>query len=590
MQTVSRNYRLLFVFIALSFVLYGNSITGQFVLDDISVVQNPTIQNISGAIKAFTSPYYYARPQSGLYRPLTLASFAISNYLSDKPAISHVVNILLHALICFLVFILVLTLKDTLTAWLSSLIFMFLPIHVESVASIVGRAELLALLFSLMALLASLKNKYWLSSLWFLLALFSKEISIAFLSIWAYVEFVYKRQIIQIIISKFVIFIPAIIVYSILRYIALGRKYFLNAGGYSFFNPIRDADFFQGLWTALKVLSIYVQKIIFPTYFSSDYSYSQIPLVNNFGNSWQTWLGMIILGGLIYLSFRYWHNIIGLGCIIFLSSYFIVSNLVFKIGTIMAERLMYLPSLGFAVIAGEIFSVGFSRFKKYKKVLIGALVMLLAAYGVQAVKGNRLWSDEKTLFENAYKYGPNSVVNMTNMASILSRSGKQEGALEKIENALALEPKNAPALYLRGQIKMLIEKPSEAEQSWRDAIKAQSDYLYPYISLSLLYYKNGDFKNGESILESAPAEQPLASIGALLALNKIGLGKNEEVISSIESVFGKTPKEEELQFILGIAYLKKGDESSAWKLLYNFKTPGASEKDYLDTIKKTKIF
>ena len=135
-----------------------------------------------------------------------------------------------------------------------------------------------------------------------------------------------------------------------------------------------------------------------------------------------------------------------------------------------------------------------------------------------------------------------------------------------------------------------MDKPIEAEQSWLDAIKAQPDYLYSYISLGFLYYKNGDFKNGESVLQSAPMEQPLASIETLLALNKIGLGKNEEVISSIEGTFGKMPKEEELRFVLGIAYLKKGDESSAWKFLYSFKNSGTSEEDYLDTIKKTKIF
>lgn len=590
MRAASKNYRVLLIFIALSFILYGNSITGQFVLDDISVVQNPTIQNASGAIKAFISPYYYGRPQSGLYRPLILASFAISNYISDKPAVSHAINILLHALVSFLAFVLILTLKDALTAWLGALIFMFLPIHVESVASIVGRAELLALLFSLMALLASFKNKYWLSSLWLLSALFSKEISIAFLAIWAYIEFVYKKHAIRIIARKFVIFVPAIAAYSILRYIALGREYFLNAGGYSFFNPIRDANLFRGLWTALKVLSVYVQKIIFPTYFSSDYSYNQIPLVNNFGDSWQTWLGMAIIGGLIYFSFRCRHNIIGLGCIIFLSSYFVVSNLVFKIGTIMAERLMYLPSLGFAVIAGEIFSAGFVRFKKPKNILICAFIILLIAYGVQTIKGNRLWSNEKNLFENAYKHGSNSVVNMTNMASLLFKDGKSEEAIKKLTSALISEPENAPALHLQGQIQMSLNDSDKAVKSWENAISAQSDYLYPYLSLGLYYYNKSNFISGEDILKKAPINMPLANIATLLALNQIGLGKYQEAINMIESSFGKKPKEEELQFVLGIAYLKSGSEDIARELLLKFKDPNLSEQEYLKTIKNTKIF
>ena len=51
-------------------------------------------------------------------------------------------------------------------------------------------------------------------------------------------------------------------------------------------------DFFPGLWTAFKVLYLYVQKIIFPTYFSSDYSYNQIIAVNNLFNSWQAMTGI----------------------------------------------------------------------------------------------------------------------------------------------------------------------------------------------------------------------------------------------------------------------------------------------------------
>ncbi len=581
-------YLIFILFILLSFVLYGNGINGEFVLDDPSIVQNPLVRD--GEIgKIFVTPYYYARPQSGLYRPLTLTTFTINEHFSTKPLGFHLINIVLHGLVSFLIFILVVSLKNRTTAFISALLFMFMPIHVENVTSIVGRSEILALLFCLCALLAVLKNKYWQSTIFFGLAIFSKEVSIAFLPIWAYIELTYRKEGVVRILKKSLFFVPTIATYAFLRYIALGHDYFINAGGPSYFNPIRNIEFIPGTLTALKVLFLYVQKIVFPTYFSSDYSYNQIPVVYNLAGSWQAWLGILFVLALIYFSFRFKHSLIGLGAVIFLSSYFVISNLVFKIGTIMAERLVYSASFGFALMAGEVISNA-SKPLKTRKIILFGFILLMAVYGFKIIKGNRIWQNEDALFENAYQHAPASTVNVTNKASLLSRLNQQQEALEKIKEALAIEPKNGPALQLKGQIQISIGKPAEAEQSWKDAIDVQPDYLYSYISLGFFYYKDGNFVKSISILKNAPVKQPLPSIEAILALDKIGLGKNKEVISSIEESFGKIPKEEELQFILGIAYLKDGNESYAWKLLSSFKNSSTTKEDYLNNIRKTKTF
>ena len=467
---------------------------------------------------------------------------------------------------------------------------MFLPIHVESVASIVGRSELLALLFSLLALLSSWKNKYWVTSLWFLLALLSKEVAIAFLPIWVYIELVYKKMSPRTTIKHLLFFVPPVLLYAFMRYLALGSKYFINANGPSFFNPIRNTGIISGFYTALKVLFLYVQKIIFPTYFSSDYSYNQITVAHRFFGSWQTMIGILILTGLLFFVLHSKNNLLRLGCVIFLSSYFVVSNLVFKIGTIMAERLMYLPSLGFALISAEIFSQGFEK-KKYKKVVWFIFILLLLIYAVQTIKGNRLWQNEKFLFENAYDKAPNSVVNVTNIASLLFQSGKTEEALKKISEATAIDPKNAPALQIRGQIQMELKLPDQAEESWKMAISSQPDYLYPYLSLGTYYYRKGNFSAGENILLKIPTTaQPLANLITLLSLNKIGLGKYQETINLIKSSFGENPEEKELQFALGLAYLKNESESTAKSFLLKFKDQDISEQQYLKFLKTTKIF
>ncbi len=592
MRVPDNNFFIFGSLIVLAFLLFGNGIGGDFVLDDRSViVGNPMVEDLSVVFKAFLNPYYYDRPQSGLYRPLTLASYSLDWHLfSGNSSGFHVVNIILHATISFLIFLIVLNLKDRLTAWVSSLMFLFLPIHVESVTSVVGRGELLALLFFVLAFYAVQLRNYKTSSVLFFLSILSKEIGIVFIPVFMFFEVVWRKTPVLELFKKTAYFFPPLIIYSFLRYYALGSDYFLSNNAYSFFNPILTMSFLPGLWTAFKVLCIYAQKTVFPTYFSSDYSYNQIVAVYSLLSSWQALVGVIILAAIIYLSVIKRNSLVGLGSVIFLFSYLIVSNLFVKIGTIMAERLMYMPSFGLVLMSSEVFSNLLKNYKKMTKLFWLVFVLLLFVFGIQIVRGNALWKNEKTLFENAYKHAPNSVVNITNMASILFKEGRSEEALEKINTALNIEPKNSPTLHLAGQIYNKIGKDKMAEEFWQKAIQAQPDYLYPYLSLGTLYYQRGDFKSGEEILFKAKEIYTTPNVVTLLALNEIGFGEYAKAIDLIKEKFGEKPKEYELRFVLGVAYLKLGNDPKAKELLLGLKEPALSEEVFIQNLKNTKIF
>ena len=580
------------LFVILSFALFGNGIGGDFVFDDRSViVGNPLVEDLSGAFEAFLNPYHYNRPQSGLYRPLTSASFVLDWHLfSGNPAGFHTVNILLHAIAVFLIFLVVSGLKDKPTALTASLLFLFLPIHVEAVTSIVGRSELLMFLFFLASLFLIQKSCYKTAAVFFFLSLLSKETGIALVPVFIFYEFVWNKRSARELSNKSVYFLPPLAVYAALRYNALGLEYFISTNAYSFFNPIMAMDFLPGIWTAFKVFYLYIQKTVFPAYFSSDYSYDQIAAVNSPFDSWQTLAGVGIFTDVIYLSVAKRNSLIGLGAITFLFSYLVVSNLFIKTGTIMAERLMYMPSFGLILLSSEVFRGLLKRYKKRTRLFWSVLVVLLSVYGSQIVKGNALWKNEKTLFTNAYEHAPNSVVNIGNMASILFREGKNEEALWKIEIALNIEPKNSPVLHLAGQIHKSMGNNKTAEEYWRNAIEAQPDYLYPYLSLGALYYQKGDFGSGEEILLKAKEIYNTPNVVTLLAFNKVGLGEYSEVISLIEEKFGKKPKMDEIRFVLGVAYLKSGDDLTARELLLELKDPALAEDSFIQNLKKTKIF
>src|SRR3990167_6396663 len=578
--------------VVLSFILFGNGINGDFVFDDRSVVVDHLLMEDSvGVFKAFLHPYHYDRPQSGLYRPLTMASYVLNWRISSgHPQSFHLVNILLHAVASFLIYSIVLRLKNRTAAIIGSLLFLFLPINIEAVTSISGRSELLMFLFFLISFLSIQKGYYKIAATFFFLSLLSKETGVAFVPIFLFFEFVWRKESTRGLFKKTLYFIPPLVAYAVLRYNALGFEYFINTNAYSFFNPIAAMDILPGLWTAFKVAYLYVQKIVFPTYFSSDYYYNQIVVVNNLFDSWQALAGIGIFMTIIYLFISKRNSLVGLGAVIFLFSYLVVSNFFVKIGTIMAERLMYMPSVGFVLIVLGVLSGFFERHKKVSKSFWIVLVMILGIYGVQTIRGGALWKNEKTLFENAYKQAPNSVVNITNMASILFREGKNEEALEKINKALEIEPKNSPTLHLGGQIYKKTGEDKIAEGWWQKAILAQPDYLYPYLSMGALYYQRGDFESGKELLLKAKEMYNTPNVTTLLSFNKIGLGEYREVIGLVEEKFGTKPKIYELRFILGIAYLKSGDDLKARELLLELRDPVLSEEAFLQNLKIAKIF
>src|SRR5204862_509452 len=127
---------------------FANSQGNGFVLDDLSIiVSNPLIRSLSNLPRIFSSHYWYPELQSGdLYRPLTVATYAL-NYAAGglNPWGYHAVNVLLHMACSCLVFLLFnRLLASTTAAGFAAVLFAVHPLHTEAVASVIGRAELLA--------------------------------------------------------------------------------------------------------------------------------------------------------------------------------------------------------------------------------------------------------------------------------------------------------------------------------------------------------------------------------------------------------------------------------------------------------------
>ena len=278
--------------LVLSFIIFGNGISGDFVFDDTTVIQNrPDVKDACNFFNLFISPYHQNMPKTGLYRPFTMASYAINHYVNNlfTPSTSsgqaagfHIVNIIIHALNSFLVFWLINYLfKNNFLAYSAFLLFLTHPIHTEAVTSIVGRAELWAFFWSLIAIYFFVKKNTLLSLVSFLFALLSKEVAVMVLPVIFYIDLAFNKSLILRAVKKVLFFGLPLGIYSLLRYVALG-KYFLSDSASTFVaNPLKFVSFSERIITAFKVLYLYIEKLIWPVRLSADYSYNSIPVISS---------------------------------------------------------------------------------------------------------------------------------------------------------------------------------------------------------------------------------------------------------------------------------------------------------------------
>ena len=164
-RKISVNVKLAFLLGAIAFLAYANTFKNGYAYDDMSAVtQNTIVTRGSSALpEIFSTPYrygFYVTPND-LYRPLSLAMFAMEYQLSDgAPGIMHFMNVLIYTgcvLLLFFFFDVLFEKKKTAIAFMASLLFALHPLHTEVVANIKSRDELLCFFFVFSSLLAFMK-------------------------------------------------------------------------------------------------------------------------------------------------------------------------------------------------------------------------------------------------------------------------------------------------------------------------------------------------------------------------------------------------------------------------------------------------
>lgn len=409
-----------------------------FALDDLPLVRDdPRVASPGSIPKIFAQPYWnLAEERAGLYRPVTTSSFVINRALTGTaPWGFHAVNVLLHAGACVLLWRVVRgTATRYGTALWAALLFAALPVHVEAVANVVGRAEILAAVFVLAAWLAHRRGRLPLAALLWLAAVLSKESAILAPALYLLDDRLSDRPVRP----SLVPYGAALAVALAARALALGglvgaeNAVFLdNPAAFAGVGP-RVAT---GLWTLAKQVGL----LLWPCTLVSDYSYDALPVVSSWSDP-RLWVGVALVAawgvGLVVAirrRSRPWAIALAAWGLLSLPA----SNLLIATGTIFSERAAYLPSLGACLIAGHLVA-GAGRGRVAPAAALAALLTL--ACGARAFVRIPAWGDNATLATTDVASSPRSAKLQAGAAIAAADRGDVAEAEAGSRRALAIWP------------------------------------------------------------------------------------------------------------------------------------------------------
>ena len=520
-----------------AFILYGNSISNQFALDDLpQIVDNRFVQKgFDGIGELMTTNYWAGSGQNlGYYRPLSMITFAVEKSLhNNNPLIMHFVNVLLYAITGLVVFWFLSSIfrGNPFFVLLVTLLFMAHPVHTEVVANIKSRDEMMSFLFSTIALLLVFnhsKNKNlpalivaWIS---YFLALMSKETAMTTLALVPLLLFFFTPKKGGFIGGVTVSFFVVSVLFLVLKYALIG-----TISGYppNEMNVYPYKELSVRIPTMFYIFGMYLYRMVAPWRLLYDYSYNQIPAAG-WGNP-VVLLSFLIAAGLVYLAIKNLKrkNVLSFSILYFGITLSVGLAFIVTRGGIMAERFLYAPILGFSIIISYYLFKMLPRDEKTKRVIfdfkpaksqlfIGIILVLMTFYSVRTISRNPVWKDNFTLFSHDVKYGDKSALLLKHYGSELInqsvaaedpalKDSLMKAGMAEVQKALDINPRFSEAHFKMGYAYYQLRDFKTAIEYYQ---KANPNNSMTISNMALAYYMDGDYSEALRLLKKSLQMDP----------------------------------------------------------------------------------
>jgi tetratricopeptide (TPR) repeat protein len=522
-----------------------------FVYDDLGqIVSNPLVQSWRYLPMYFRGNVWMQQsPLGNYYRPVFLTWLLLNHTIFGlHPMFWHLTNILAHLGATALVYQLALRLtRAQKIAAMAALIFGVHPVHIESVAWISGVTEPLLALLMIPAFLAFLnyrekKGTHWLaiSVAWFAAALLAKETAVVLPGlVVAYVLLCpdedWRRKFADA--AKVVAPFAAItLVYLMMRASAL----------HGVVHTTVDLPANISLYTLPSVLWFYLKHLVAPIRLSAFYDTPYVTRV-----SWKYFLspllGVIVAAAIV--AYAWWKSrspLVAFAAIWMLLPLAPVVNLaLLPMGDFIHDRYLYLPSIGFALLAG----MALAKLDAWKIAgrpagTIAASVVALAMIA-GTVAQSLPWSDDIPLYTHGMKVAPNNDLPRNKLAATFVARGMYDQGIRLYSFVLANDP----------------------------------DYWYANYRMGCAQYMTGHYDKAQQFLAKSVALHPAPDALYYLGLASTKLKQYDAAESALREAIKREPKAPGYSFALGMAMKEQGKlqpalESFRAELAVNPNDPG----------------
>ena len=437
----------------------------------------------------------FSKPVVSNYHPVTIASLALNYSIGGLDPTSYfILNLILHLINTGLVFyfIWLISGKKMRVAAFSSIVFGIHPMHVESVAWVSERKDVLYTLFFLLSLI-----KYWffLTSkksknliycfLFFGLSILSKPAAIILPFILFLLDYWYGRSFTKRNIIEKIPFLITSIVFAIVTVNLQSKSAIAGLDFYPLW-----ARFFFATYTGM----MYIVRFFIPYPLSAFHPF---PMAQNLG--WAIFLSpAFMLALLIFVWFKRKNKLIVFSFFFFMINLVLVLQIVSIGGTLLAERYTYVPYIGMVFLIGmllEKYSAMYNR-----SLLWGIPAVVLLVFGIITFQRTKVWKDSDTLWTNVIKHFPGASVPRTNRANYLIRiSSRKENkarenellqrALEDCNEALKSKLNHGKAYENRQNIYLRLKNDSLALSDANSLIKIQPNNKLGYYTKGVVYQR-----------------------------------------------------------------------------------------------------
>ena len=506
---------LLFVFLA-AVLLYVPTVRYGYVQDDRAIiVSNPAAHSVGAALGAFDDPYWPRESGAGLYRPLTILTFAIDWSLSGgRAGWFHVVNAFWHGLVTVLLVLVLVRWLPPLAATAAGLVFAWHPVHVEAVASIVGRAELLVAAGILGGVLAARRGRWAAAVALAALAMFSKEHGVIagvviLIDKWLQPESPPSpdgrggQGVRKLWVGLGVVTVAYIVIWGVVGV----------AGASAPTAVFYGRDTWARLAIALPAVLRAAVLLVWPLSLSSDYSPQVIPAYS--GLSFAAVLGFLVVVAIpaLIIVCRRPAPAISFTAALAALSFLPTSNLLFAGGVVLAERNLYLA----VALPAALLGTAIARFAhprptphapRTMAAALGASVVLASA--VLSFLRLPAWRDNRTQLLTLLAEHPESYTGHASAAAVLAGRGDTASARQQYRIADSLFQGDpyldaAHAIFLLSVGDTMAARPLIARLSTRTETPAIRMSLRAQFLFDL---RRGDLAAARAALDSARERFP----------------------------------------------------------------------------------